>query len=88
MSNSKRDKVTVDKSDEMRTKEISEMIGEGGLGAEKYYEVTKNTPSEGEEAKMVDEGGLGEDGSPEEHKQSIDNFSNTSSDKPKNKSNQ
>lgn len=30
---------------EMRTKEISKMIGEGGLGAEKYYEINKPCPS-------------------------------------------
>lgn len=30
---------------EMRTKEISKMIGEGGLGAEKYYEINKPSPS-------------------------------------------
>lgn len=30
---------------EMRTKEISKMIGEGGLGAEKYYEIKKPSPS-------------------------------------------
>ena len=30
---------------EMRTKEISKMIGEGGLGAEKYYEIEKPSPS-------------------------------------------
>lgn len=30
---------------EMRTKEISKMIGEGGLGAEKYYDINKPSPS-------------------------------------------
>ena len=30
---------------EMRTKEISKMIGEGGLGAEKYYEIEKPSPT-------------------------------------------
>lgn len=30
---------------EMRTKGISKMIDEGGLGAEKYYEIKKPNPS-------------------------------------------
>lgn len=30
---------------EMRTKEISEMIDEGGLGAEEYYEIKKPSPT-------------------------------------------
>lgn len=30
---------------EMRTKDISKMIDEGGLGAEKYYDIKKPTPS-------------------------------------------
>lgn len=30
---------------EMRTKEISKMIGEGGLGAEEYYEIKKPSPT-------------------------------------------
>jgi len=30
---------------EMRTKSISKMIDEGGLGAEEYYEIKKPTPS-------------------------------------------
>lgn len=43
MENDSRKEVKIDS--EMRTKEISKMIGEGGLGAEKYYEIKKPSPS-------------------------------------------
>ncbi|SFE99291.1 hypothetical protein [Alteribacillus iranensis] len=33
------------KKKEMRTKEISTMIAEGGLGAERYYDIKKRTSS-------------------------------------------
>lgn len=35
----------VEVKSEMRTKEISKMIGEGGLGAEDYYEIKKSPSS-------------------------------------------
>ncbi|ARJ39355.1 hypothetical protein CSV71_10585 [Sporosarcina sp. P21c] len=34
------------KKNEMRSKEISKMIGEGGIGAEKYYDIRKKTSTE------------------------------------------
>lgn len=43
MTESDRRKVKVE--NEIRSKGISKMIGEGGLGAEKYYEVKKSPPS-------------------------------------------
>lgn len=44
MSEDKRKKV--EKKNETRTKDISKMIGEGGIGAEKYYEVKKDRSTE------------------------------------------
>lgn len=41
MSNYDRHKVTIDKSNEPRKPGISKMIGEGGLGADKYYNIKK-----------------------------------------------
>lgn len=43
-----RDKIKIDKTKETRTKDISQMIAEGGLGADKYYNVVKESPSEEE----------------------------------------
>ncbi|WP_438314795.1 hypothetical protein [Sporosarcina sp. FA9] len=43
MTRDERVKVKIDS--EMRTKEISKMIGEGGLGAEEYYEIKKSAHS-------------------------------------------
>lgn len=42
-------KVSIDKDKEMRTKDISKMIGEGGLGADKYYEIKKESKDKKEE---------------------------------------
>ncbi len=39
------DKVKIEKKKEMRTKEISKMISEGGLGADNYYEIKKDSSS-------------------------------------------
>lgn len=39
-------KVNIDRDKEMRTKDISKMIGEGGLGADGYYEIKKESSSE------------------------------------------
>lgn len=44
-------KINIDKDKEMRTKDISKMIGEGGLGADKYYDIKKTSTSESEEEK-------------------------------------
>ena len=44
MSEDKRRKV--EKKNESRTKGISKMIGEGGIGAEKYYDVEKDRSTE------------------------------------------
>jgi len=37
-----RERIEIDKTKEMRTKDISKMISEGGLGSEKYYEIKKD----------------------------------------------
>ncbi|WP_301107243.1 hypothetical protein [Sporosarcina sp.] len=44
MANDDRKKII--KTNEMRTKEISKMIGEGGIGADKYYDIKKVVPAE------------------------------------------
>jgi len=49
MTNQDRAKIKIDKKKEMRTKEISRMIGEGGLGAEKYYDIKKSSSSTNKE---------------------------------------
>lgn len=41
MKNNDHHNIKIDKSKEPRTKEISKMIGEGGLGADKYYDIKK-----------------------------------------------
>ncbi|MCZ2259900.1 hypothetical protein [Sporosarcina sp. G11-34] len=41
----KDDRKEIKVESEMRTKEISNMIDEGGLGAEEYYEVKKVPPT-------------------------------------------
>lgn len=82
MSKKDHKNIVVDKSQEMRSKEISRMIGEGGLGADKYYSVKKSSPDNLEEEKMVDEGGLGTSKNYDK-KESIDNFSVSPSDEEK-----
>lgn len=84
MSESKRKNINVDKSGEMRTEEISEMIDEGGLGADKYYNVTKTAPKDQEESGMIDEGGLGSS-THIDQEESIDNFTVSPSDKKEEK---
>lgn len=49
MSESKRKKIEVDRKKEMRTKEISKMISEGGLGADRYYKIEKNSKEKKEQ---------------------------------------
>ncbi len=41
MTNDDRKKIV--KKNEMRTEEIADMIGEGGIGADKYYDIKKKT---------------------------------------------
>lgn len=41
-----RERIEVDKTKEMRTKEISRMIDEGGLGADHYYHIIKESVAE------------------------------------------
>lgn len=50
MSDYDRKEVKIDKSDEPRKPGISKMIGEGGLGADKYYNIKKED-AEAEENK-------------------------------------
>ena len=42
----KDDRKEIVRTHEMRTKEISKMIGEGGMGADKYYDIKKIPPAE------------------------------------------
>lgn len=59
MSNHKLRRIDIDKKNETRTQEISEMIGEGGLGAYKYYDYPKTTSvnKSDDASDMIDEGG-------------------------------
>lgn len=50
---SDRKKIRIDKKKEMRTKEISKMIDEGGLGADNYYKIVKDSTSN--QTKNLDE---------------------------------
>lgn len=70
MTNNERIKIEKDKAKELRTKEISKMIGEGGLGADNYYNIDRfkrlkikkeKELRTKEIAKMIGEGGLGAD---------------------------
>lgn len=45
MSNNDSNKIKINKENETRSKEISKMINEGGLGADKYYEIKKDSSS-------------------------------------------
>lgn len=70
MANKNRKEIKVDKNEETRSKEISKMISEGGLGAHSHYYYTdtsedevnlsqaKETRSEAI-SEMIGEGGLG-----------------------------
>lgn len=42
------DKIRIDRKQEMRTKAISKMISEGGLGADNYYNIIKDPSTEQE----------------------------------------
>lgn len=50
MSDNKHD-FEIDKSKEPRKKGISRMIDEGGLGADKYYDIKKDAPKDGPDGK-------------------------------------
>ncbi len=43
-----RTKIEVDRKTEMRTKETSKMISEGGLGAREYYDIEKKSKPDNE----------------------------------------
>ncbi|MGM8365644.1 hypothetical protein ACLIBG_09190 [Virgibacillus sp. W0181] len=45
---SDKERLKIKKKNEMRTKDISRMIDEGGLGADKYYEITKGKQKDNE----------------------------------------
>ena len=51
MSNNNRRKIIIDRSKEMRTKDISRMISEGGTGALHHYDI-KKVPSPNKEIKL------------------------------------
>lgn len=44
MNQDDRVKIVIDSKNEMRTKETSKMISEGGLGARFYYDIIKSPP--------------------------------------------
>lgn len=44
----KREDMKIERTHERRTKGISKMIDEGGLGADKYYNIKKDTSTEEE----------------------------------------
>lgn len=52
---SKRDRLKVEKEEEMRTKGSSKMISEGGLGADPYYKIVKETDEEEKDKEDKDE---------------------------------
>lgn len=49
MANKDRKRIEIDKEQEPRKKGISNMIDEGGLGADKYYDIKKSNSAEEEE---------------------------------------
>lgn len=48
MSKDKRTKIEIDRAKEMRTKETSRMISEGGLGSRTFYDIKKVSSPEKE----------------------------------------
>lgn len=77
MSERKLLRIEMDKKKEMRTKEISKMISEGGLGAYPYYDYPKKSKPKKETrskeiSDMIDEGGMG--GYSEYSDKTIDNY--------------
>jgi len=55
MEEKERLKIVVDRDKEMRTKEISKMISEGGLGPTEYYDIKKVDAQEDEQREESDE---------------------------------
>jgi hypothetical protein len=51
MTDHDRAKIKINKEKEMRSKEISKMISEGGLGADKYYDIKKGSSTAEKEKK-------------------------------------
>lgn len=49
MSEEKRRAIEIDRKKEMRNRGISKMISEGGLGADKYYDIQKVSPEKDED---------------------------------------
>ncbi len=89
MANHDRTKIQKDKARELRTKEISEMINEGGLGADNYYNIDRfkrikikkeKELRTKEISKMIGEGGLGAD-----NYYNIEKVSTEPNTKPRNK---
>lgn len=54
MTEKKRRTIEIDREKEMRSKGISKMISEGGLGADKYYNIHKVSSSERKEKDKED----------------------------------
>ncbi len=56
MAKDDRPKIKIDKDKETRTKEISKMIGEGGVGSRTYYDIEKvKSEEENEDEEDKDE---------------------------------
>lgn len=55
MTDNDRLKIKIDRKKEMRTKEISKMIDEGGLGADRYYKIKKKESSTNESSQDIKE---------------------------------
>lgn len=51
MTNQDRERIKIDRKNEMRTGEIAKMIGEGGIGADKYYDIKKRQTEHDEQEK-------------------------------------
>lgn len=52
---SEKNRLKIEKKKEMRTREISRMIDEGGLGADNYYNIVKDKDKDKELIKEADE---------------------------------
>ncbi|MEJ8766403.1 MULTISPECIES: hypothetical protein [unclassified Oceanobacillus] len=46
MPNHEKQKITIDRTKETRSREIADMINEGGLGSEQYYVILKQQNDE------------------------------------------
>ncbi|HLR02570.1 MAG TPA: hypothetical protein VK111_07505 [Virgibacillus sp.] len=54
MAGRKKPSIKIDRKNETRTKEISQMINEGGLGSDFYYDIKKTTSSREDNRKQKD----------------------------------